>query len=356
MKSFVKVGAVCIFSLLLVFTFTAQALADWPGKKPISVVISYKAGGGTDTMTRAYTSAMEDYIGTTINAMNRPGAVGALAMDFVASKPSNGYWWQGASNFNKSLRVMGLTKLSWRDWQYFKAANSTQSFAVRPDSPFKTLDDFIAAAKKDPGKYKINGSGVGGLWSEGVALLENAAGIKLNTVHYKGGKPGVLATLQGEIDVCASGLHEEIGFIQSGKLRPLATFAKDPITLPSGMVLKPVGDFLPSLKAFAPFGGYYTLAVKKDTPVPILKKIAEAFAKACNSPGFTSILKKKFFTKDVLVAGAADKAAAKAEATTSWLLWDLKVEGVKVNPADLGIPRPADFEKYWPPKGYKPRF
>jgi len=195
MKSYVKVGAVCIFSLLLVFTFTAQSFADWPGNKPISVVISYKAGGGTDTMTRAYTSAMEDFIGTTINSMNRPGAVGALAMDFVASKPSDGYWWQGASNFNKSLRVMGHTKLSWRDWQYFKAANSTQSFAVRPDSPFKTMDDFIAAAKKDPGKYKINGSGVGGLWSEGVALLESTAGIKLRTVQYKGGKPGVLSDL-----------------------------------------------------------------------------------------------------------------------------------------------------------------
>ena len=53
---------------------------------------------------------------------------------------------------------------------------------------------------------------------------------------------------------------------------------------------------------------------------------------------------------------AADEAAARAESTTSWLLWDLKVEGVKVNPADLGIPRPKDFNKWWPPKGYKPAF
>ena len=175
-------------------------------------------------------------------------------------------------------------------------------------------------------------------------------------MHYKGGKPGVLACLQGEIDVCASGLHEEIEFLKSGKLRPLASFAKDPIKIPTGEVIKPIGDFVPSLNAFAPFGGYYTLAVKKDTPVPILKKIAAAFEKACNSPGFQSILKKKFFTKDVLLGAAADKAAAAAEATTSWLLWDLKVQGVKVNPADLGIPRPADFEKYWPPKDYKARF
>lgn len=356
MKSYLRVLAVSVFALSLIFTFTAQSFAEWPGKKPVTVVIAYAAGGGTDVMTRAYTSPMEEFLGTTINAVNRTGAVGALAMDFVASKPSDGYWWMGASNFNKSLRVLGHTTLSWRDWQYFKAANSIQSFAVRPDSPFKTMDDFIAAAKKEPGKYTINGSGVGGLWAEGVALLENSAGIKLRTVQYKGGKPGVLACLQGEIDVCASGLHEEIEFIKSGKMRPLAIFAKDAITLPNGTVLKPVGDFVPSMAAYAPFGGYYTLAVKKDTPVDILKKIAEAFKKSCNSPGFESILKKKFFFKDVLVGAAADEAAAKAEATTSWLLWDLKVEGVKVNPADLGIPKPADFGKYWPPKDYKPAF
>ena len=356
MKAYVKVIAVCIFSLFLAFTLTSQALADWPGKKPITVVIAYAAGGGTDVMTRAYVSPMEQFLGTTINAVNRTGAVGALAMDFVASKPSDGYWWMGASNFNKSLRVMGLTKLSWMDWQYFKAANSIQSFAVKPDSPFKTMNDFIEAAKKNPDKYTMNGSGVGGLWSEGIALLENEAGIKVRTVQYKGGAPGVLATLQGEIDVCSSGLHEEIEFIKAGKLRPLAIFAKKAITLKDGTVLKPIGDFVPGLAAYAPFGGYYTLAIKKDTPADILKKIADAFEKSCNSPGFEGIVEKKFFSKDVLVGEAADEAAARAESTTSWLLWDLKVEGVKVNPADLGIPRPKDFDKWWPPKGYKPAF
>ena len=188
MKSYVKIIAVCIFSISLALTFTAQSFAEWPAKKPITAVIAYKAGGGTDLMTRAYTSAMEEFLGTTINAVNRPGAVGSLAMDFVSSKPADGYWWMGASNFNKSLRVMGYSKLSWKDWQYYKAANSLQCFSVRADSPFKTLNDFIAAAKKEPGKYIINGSGVGGLWSEGVALLEHSAGIKLRMVHYKGGK------------------------------------------------------------------------------------------------------------------------------------------------------------------------
>ncbi|MFH1489321.1 MAG: tripartite tricarboxylate transporter substrate binding protein [Pseudomonadota bacterium] len=356
MKRLMKITAAGIFVLFLTATLLPTAFgADWPGKKPISVVIQYKAGGGTDVMTRAYAMPMEATLKTTINAMNRPGALGALAMDFVNQKPSDGYWWIGGANFSKQLRVMGHTKLNWmNDWQYFKAANSIQGFAVKADSPFKTMKDFLDAAKKDPGKYSISNSGVGGLWAEGITILEQEAGIKVRQIPYKGGAPAALACLQGEVDVTGSGIHETIEFIRAGKLRNLAVFTKEAITLKDGTVLKPIGDFVPPMAAYAPFGGYYTLGVKRDTPKPILQKIADAFVKACNSPEFNALLEKKFFYKDVLIGEAADKAAARAESTTAWLLWDLKVEGVKVNPADLGIPKPGDFDKWWPPKGYKP--
>ena len=92
------------------------ASAAWPDK-PITVVIQYKAGGGTDTLTRAYTKAMEKPLGVTVNAVNRPGAIGALAMDYVYAKPADGYWWLGGSQFSKPIRVMGHSKLiAWKDW------------------------------------------------------------------------------------------------------------------------------------------------------------------------------------------------------------------------------------------------
>ena len=90
-------------------------------------------------------------------------------------------------------------------------------------------------------------------------------------------------------------------------------------------------------------------------PVAILEKIKDAFVAAVNSPEFGNHLKKKYFFKDLVVGEAADRMAALRESMTAWLFWDLKVEGVKVNPADLGIPRPEDFDKWWPPKGYTPR-
>ena len=356
MKTYLKILAVCIVSLTLVISFSSQSRAEWPGKKPITVVIQYKAGGGTDTNTRKYCKIMEQFLGTTVNATNRPGAIGALAMDFVYNKPADGYWWMGGSQFSKPLRVMGHTKLvPWKDWQYFKSNSALSSWAVKPDSPFKTMADFLEAARKNPGKYKVSTSGIGGIWHESNAILTNAAKIKVTNVPYKGGAPATLACVQGEVDVASSGLHEQIGFIRAGKLRNLAVFSKEPIKDKSGVTFQPIGKYVPELAKMAPFGAEHTLGVPRDTPVEVLEKIKDAFSKAVNSKEFGEHLEKKYFFKELVVGEAADKMAAHRESVTAWLFWDLQIEGVKVNPADLGIPRPEDFEKWWPPKGYEPR-
>jgi tripartite-type tricarboxylate transporter receptor subunit TctC len=347
-----------VFLAGVAFLFIAvagPASAAWPDK-PITVVIQYSAGGGTDILTRAYAKGMEKPLGATINAINKPGAIGAMAMDFVYAKPADGYWWLGASQFSKPLRVMGHTKLSpWKDWQYYKCASGLQAWAVKEDSPFKTFGDFVEAARKNPDKYKLSNSGVGGIWQEGNEILIEEAGIKVKQIPYKGGAPAALACLQGEVDVAASGLHEQIEFIRAGKLRSLAVFVKEPITLKDGKVLRAVTEFVPGLAKYAPFGSEYTLGVRREAPVEALEKIKTAFIASVNSPAFEDYLEKKFFFKNIVVGEEADKMAALRESVTAWLFWNLKLEGVKVNPASLGIPKPQDFDKWWPPKDYKAR-
>lgn len=355
MRTFMKVAFFMTIPAFMIFAMAAQVDAKWP-EKPITVVIQYKAGGGTDTLTRAYTKAMEKSLGVTINAVNRPGAIGALAMDYVYAKPANGYCWLGASQFSKPLRVYGHTKLSpWKDWQYYKCASGLQAWAVRPDSPFKTFADLIDACHKNPGKYTMSNSGLGGIWNEGNELLIKESKIKVRQIPYKGGAPSVLACLQGEVDVASSGLHEQIEFIRAGKLRNLAVFVKEPIKLKGGQILRPITDFVPGAAKYAPFGSEYTLGVRRESPVDALDKIKDAFIAGVNSPKFEALLKKKFFFKAFALGEDADRMAALRESVTAWLLWDLKIEGVKINPEDLGIPRPEDFDAWWPPKGYKPR-
>jgi tripartite-type tricarboxylate transporter receptor subunit TctC len=218
------------------------AKAEWP-ERPITLVVMYGAGGGTDTIIRALATEMAKATGWTINVINKPGAVGGVATKYVLNKPADGYTLLGAANYNKFVRVMGHSESkAWEDWQYFQAANSVASWSVRPDSPYQTFEDAIAAARANPGKISISTSGTGGLWQELALIVSEAAGVKLKYVPYKGGKPATLAGLQGEVDIAGGGLHEHIEFIRAGKLRNLQHTAPESIDDAKGGHLRSVGD------------------------------------------------------------------------------------------------------------------
>ncbi len=332
------------------------AVAAWPDR-PITVVVMYKSGGGTDTVIRKIADEMKKSTGWKINVINKPGAVGGKATKFVLKKKANGYWWLGAANYNKFVRVMGHSKSkAWMDWQYFQAANSVASWSVKTDSKFKSFDDVVSEAKKRPGKVSISTSGTGGLWQELALIVSQAAGIKLKYIPYKGGKPATLAGLQGEVDIAGGGVHEHIEFIRAGKLRNLQQTGHKDLQDKKAGTLPSVGNFIPSIKSLLPVGGIYNIALKRKTPVKILKKIKKAFTAAVNSKGFKKMAKRKYFNIDVRTGAAADKRAAQVEAVTATTFWSVRDQiGKKVISAKkLGLPKPSKFDTWWPPKGYKP--
>ena len=331
--------------------------AAWP-ERPITVVVMYSAGGGTDTVIRTLAKEMAKSTGWTINVINKPGAVGGVATRFMLNKPDDGYWWLGAANYNKFVRVMGHSKSkAWEDWQYFQAANSLASWSVRSSSPFKTIEDVIAAAKKNPGKITISTSGTGGLWQELALIVSQGAGIKLKYIPYKGGKPATLAGLQGEVDIAGGGVHEHIEFIRAGKLRNLQQTGRTDLEVPGVGKLRSVGNAIPSLKPLLPLSGIYNIALKRSTDVAILKKIETAFIAAVKSDAFMKIAKRKYFDVDIRTGAAADRRSAQVEAVTASTFYAVREQiGKKVLSAEqLGLPDPKDFDKWWPPKGYKPR-
>ena len=328
--------------------------ANWPSQ-PITLVVMYGAGGGTDTVLRTLAGEMAKSKGWTINVINKPGAVGAVATEFVAGKPGDGHWLLGAANYNKFVRVMGHTnEKPWENWTYFQAANAVASWSVPVDSPFKTLDDLIAHAKKNPGKLAISTSGTGGIWHELALIVADAAGIDIGFVPYKGGKAATLAGLQGEVDIAGGGVHEHVDLIRAGKLRCLQQTSDKDITLADGTVLPTVGKMLPDLASLLPIGPQYNLVMKRDTPVEVLREIKEAFVAAVESDAFMKIAESQYFTIDVRTGDAADKRAAQLEALTAatFRKYSGQIKGTVKSPAELGLPEPKDFDKWWPPQGY----
>lgn len=349
-------GAAAMSAFAITMPRGANAAGKWPDK-PISIVIMYAAGGGTDVIMRLLASEMAKSAGWTIQPINKPGAVGGIATNYVLHEPADGYTLLGAANFNKFVRVMGhTTSKQWEDWTTMQAAAAPASWSVRDESPFKSVNDVVKFAKTNPGKLTISTSGTGGIWHEVAMQVAEALDIKVQFIPYKGGKPAALAGLQGEVMIAAGGVPEHIELIRAGKMRNLFQCGTKDIKLADGKVLHSIGNLLPATKSILPVGSTYNLMLRRSVPVEIQTQITETFIKAANSPAFKAVAEKKFFELQVLTGEAADKRAAQLETNTAYLFnkYKSQIGGKVMTAQQLGLPSPEGFDKWWPPKGYKP--
>jgi len=345
-----------IFAALFFF-ISALALsptrADWP-ERPINVVVMYAPGGGTDTVIRALSAEMSRLTGWGINVTNRTGASGALATRYVLNKRPDGYTILGASNFNKYARVVGgIDTKPWTDWYFMQAAYGIGSWAVRPDSPFKTFEDVVEAAINNPNEITISTSGAGGQVHEMAAILAQAAGLNLKYVPYTGGQVATLAGLNGEVAIAGGGVHEHIHLIDSGHLVPLMQTGTADIVTATGKLIPTIGTLLPEIKDQLPLSGPYTMGIRRDTPIAIIREIEEAFLAAVDSEAFQKVVRRRNIFVDVMVGEDSDRRAAQLEVTTATIFEKLGIPGARTT-KDLDLPDAENFDQWWPPEDYLP--
>ena len=356
-RGFISGAAGLAGASALQITIPGAAFAQSYPLRPITLVVMYSAGGGTDTVMRKLAEEMAKAKGWAVNVTNRPGAVGGVATQFVGAARPDGYTLLGGANYNRFVRVLGHAEFTpWEDWVAMKAANALASWSVRADSPFETMEDAIAAAKADPGSVSISTSGTGGVWHELALIVANMAGIDLKYVPYQGGKPATLAGLQGETDIAGGGLHEHIDLIRAGEMRNLTHTGLEDITLDDGKVLRSIASIIPESRSLLPVGATYNFMMRRDLSPEILQELADGFRAAANSEGFKEMVKTSFFQLDVKVGEEADREAALMETVTTDIFNRFKDQiGADVkSAAELGLPEPKDFDTWWPPEGYKP--
>lgn len=343
----------------ITITMPGIALAQGFPARPVTVVIMYAAGGGTDVLIRKLADEMGKARGWNVSIANRPGAVGGIATQYVAAQRPDGYNLLGAANYNKFVRVLGHVPAEpapWDQWAFFKAGNAIASWSVPINSPFQTLQDVIDAARANPGRISVSTSGTGGIWHEMALLIASFAQIELRYVPYQGGQPATLAGLQGEVDVAGGGVHEHIELVRAGQLRMLQHTGTEDITLENGTVLPTVGKLIPELAPFLPMGATYNMIVRRDTPPEILREIQGAFVDAANSDEFRSFLEARYFQHDVKVGAEADREAAGMEVVTVDLFnkYADQIGSDVISAEALGLPTPDGFAAWWPPQGYQP--
>ncbi len=331
----------------------APAQAQWP-VRPITLVVMYAPGGGTDTVLRTLAGEMSAATGWRINVVNRPGASGTLATNYVLNRPSDGYTLLGSSSFGKFSRISGASQSrTWRDWYFMQAATNLASWAVRPDSPYKTFNDVVEAARLRPGEITISTSGSGGLWHEMAASVAKAAGIELRYVPYGSGQAATLAGLNAEVDIAGGGVHEHIQFVNSGDLVPLQQTGTSDILTTSGMVMPSLTSFIPEIREQLPPNGTYDIGIRRDTPVEIIRKVQSAFLAAVNSTEFREMTEQQRLFIDVKTGQDADRRAAQLESITATMFQDLGIPGAK-SAEELDLPEAYEFDQWWPPSDYQP--
>lgn len=204
---------------------TAAYAQKWPDK-PVTIVVPYPPGGNVDTAARIVAQGLQQTIGGSFIVENKAGAGGMIGVGSVAKAAPDGYTLVVSSNgpLLYSPVIFGRANYKWdKDFVPISSISFTPMLLqVHPSIPAKTLNDFLALAKKEPGKLMFASPGAGTSNHLVAELLRSVTGAEWTTVHYKGNAPAITDLLAGHVNFSFDQVSVALPYIKQGKLRPLA--------------------------------------------------------------------------------------------------------------------------------------
>ena len=292
---------------------TTAALAQAYPSRPITLIVPWGAGGGTDATARIIGSLLEKDLGQPVTVVNRTGGSGVVGHSAIAAAAPDGYTLGMATVEIGMMHWQGLTELTGTSYTPLGLVNADPAgLQVRADSPYKTVQDLLAAIKASPGKFKASGTGQGGIWHLAIAGLLRDQKIDpaaLPWVPSNGAAPGLQDMIAGGVEVAPVSLPEARSLIDAGKVRSLAVMNATPSALYPNV---------PTLKAA--LGSDWTMAAwrglvaPKGIPAEARDKLAAAIKKVAASKDYTDFMAKQGY--GVIYAAPEDfaKFMAKSDA------------------------------------------
>lgn len=281
-RTFLKLMAPALIAgLALGMTAAPVQAADFPGDKPISLVVPFPAGGGTDFIGRLLASEMGKALKTTIVVENKGGANSNIGTAYVTQARPDGH----------TLLVSGVgiatnqglySKLPYKLDQFDQIAIlafGADVLVTAPGFPAKTLAEFVALVQKEPGKYSYASSGNGTTGHLGMEMLKQRAKLDIMHVPYNGGSAAINDVLAGRVDVLFVNQDTALPHVRAGKLRALAIgSAKRNPTYPDTPTVAESG--YPGFSSEYWFG----LSAPAGVPAPVFQQLFEATRTAMQSP------------------------------------------------------------------------
>ncbi len=274
----------CLFIILLLAwsaRVQGQEAAAYPSKL-VTIVLPFPPGGPSEKESRLYATKMTALLGQTFLLDYKPGAAGTIAAAQVAKARPDGYTLliaTGGFTTNPAL----YKDLSFDPVKDFAPVSlmtqRTSVLLINPNHPAKTFAEYIAYAKKNPGKINYATVGAGGIAHLGAAWLHSASDVKVTYVFYKGGTALMLDLMEGRLDATSAPLLSVLPQIKAGKLRAL------------GLMNDKRSDLLPGVRSIAEQGvpgfnyaSWFGVVAPGATPVAIVNKLAENLAITAHAP------------------------------------------------------------------------
>ena len=280
--------SVYLISLSTLFSAAAFAQTNYPSK-PINFIVPYGAGGGADSRSRQIAQKMSVTLKQPIIVDNKPGAGGNIGTEFISRAAPDGYT-IGMGNF----APMAVNKTLFGNLRYDPESDLTPIIliekgplvlVVNPASPYKTVQEIVAAAKAKPGTLTFSSGGIGGSHQLSGELFKQSAGIDMIHVPYKSGSAGLTDLMAGNVTMMFDQMYSAMPSIKADKLRPIAITSKKRSPL------------LPNVPTFAEAGypkvevlNWQGLIAPKGTPKAIIDKLNAAANEALKDPQLRELM------------------------------------------------------------------
>jgi tripartite-type tricarboxylate transporter receptor subunit TctC len=277
-----KIDRICRFLVTATFALAAVhgAAADWPARG-VRIVVPFAAGGTTDVAARLLGQRLQEETGQSFVVENRPGASGMVGTEAVARSAADGYTLvMGSSSTFGSVKFL-IPKMTYdpvADFAPVSLVATSQAFlVVNPRVPANNVQQLIEYLKKNPGKLNYSSAGNGTYHHMAGAMFASMSGVEITHVPYQGGGPGLTAVVQGQVDLMVATWSEVGGFINSDKLKVLATIGKE--RLASKPDMPSITEVLPGFEVPLWVG----LLAPAKTPAPVVEEISRAVRKALSA-------------------------------------------------------------------------
>jgi len=267
-KSLLALAAAALFAL--------HAQAQPYPSKPIRFILPFPTGSATDQISRIVGKEMSETLGQPIVVENKPGAGGAIAAEFVAKSPPDGYILFVGSNTQLAANPGLFKTLSYDPVKDFapvvRMTTQPSAFLVRPDFPAKNIAEFVAYAKANP--KKLSGGYGASSAQVAIAQLESRGGFEVLGVPYKGIPLAVVDTIGGTVDFTVGDMGAALAQVKGGKLKSLGVTSEK--RNPLAPDWPTVSETYPGFDVI----GWHTIVAPANTPRDIRNKLYDAAAKA----------------------------------------------------------------------------